>query len=168
MPRIDFSAVPDHGRVWVFPSSRRLSDAEAARLLAEVDGFLGTWSAHGAPLLSGRELREGQFLLVGVDVDAETPSGCSIDALVGRLRETGRELGLELVEHTPVWYREGDEVRMVSRADFRALAASGAVEPETRVFDTTHTRLSALRTQGLERPARESWHGRAYFAHRAG
>ena len=40
MPRIDFSALPDHGRLWVFPASRRLSPDEASRLLDETDAFL--------------------------------------------------------------------------------------------------------------------------------
>ena len=35
---------------------------------------------------------EGCFLLVGVDEDAEAPSGCSIDALVNRLEALGEQL----------------------------------------------------------------------------
>ncbi|HKJ01059.1 MAG TPA: hypothetical protein VJ997_01355, partial [Longimicrobiales bacterium] len=77
MPRIDFDDLPDHSRIWVFPASRALSADEAARLLAEVDGFLAAWAAHGHPLRSGRRLVDHHFLVVGVDEDAEAPSGCS-------------------------------------------------------------------------------------------
>jgi hypothetical protein len=163
MPRIDFDALPDHGRVWVFPASRPLDREESDRLLQEVDAFLDGWAAHGAPLRAGRAWRDDTFLLVGVDEDASAPSGCSIDALVNRLEALGSDLSVRLVEHGPVWYREGDAVRVVSRNDFRKLAAEGAVDLDTRVFDTTLTRLSALRESGLERPARESWHGRVFF-----
>jgi len=163
MPRIDFSALPERGRLWVFPSSRTLTPEEGERLLTEVDAFLDGWAAHGSPLVSARELVDGRFLLVGVDEDAEAPSGCSIDALVGRLRELGRGLGLTLVEHAPVWYREGHEVRTVPRPEFRAMALRGEVGPDTPVFDTTLTRLAALHAGGLERRARDSWHGRAFF-----
>jgi hypothetical protein len=163
MPRIDFSDLPDHGRLWVFPASRRLSLDESARLLSEADAFLDGWAAHGAPLVSGRVMVEGHFLLVGVDEDAEAPSGCSIDALVNRLTELGQEQGVTLVEHAPVWYRKGDTVCAVSRPEFRARVAAGDVDLDTPVFDTTLTRLSALRGGGLERPARESWHGKAFF-----
>lgn len=166
MPRIDFDALPDHGRVWVFPASRPLEREESERLLREVDAFLDTWAAHGAPLRSGRELRDDTFLLVGVDEDASAPSGCSIDALVNRLEALGAELGVRLVEHGPVWYRDGRAVRVVSRGEFRRLAAEGTVDPDTAVFDTTLTRLSALREAGLERSARASWHGRAFFRDR--
>lgn len=163
MPRIPFDELPRHSRIWVFPASRALTDSEAAALLGEVDSFLDGWAAHGAPLRSARDYRHGHFLIVGVDEDAEAPSGCSIDALVGRLRAMGRELGITLVEHDPVWYREGDEVRVVSRPEMRSLARDGTLDAETPVYDTSLTRLTALSAHGLERPARETWHGRAFF-----
>ena len=169
MPRVPFDDLPDHGRLWVFPASRDLSDDEAGKLLGAVDDFLGTWSAHGAPLRSGRKLVEGRFLLVGVDVDAEAPSGCSIDALVHRLRELGTELDVSLLDHSPVWFRADDgQLRTVSRKDFRALAREGAVTPDVPVFDTSMTRIGQERAGELERPAVRSWHGRTFFAAPAG
>jgi len=169
MPRVSFDELPDHGRLWVFPASRDLSDTEAEACLAAVDEFLSTWSAHGAPLRSGRELLERRFLLVGVDVDAEAPSGCSIDALVNRLRGLGESLGVALIDHAPVWFRDGSALRTASRAEFRDLAAEGKVDADVRVFDTTLTRVDQLRAGRLERPASETWHGRAFFrAHASG
>lgn len=166
MPRVDFEQLPDYGRLWVFPATRDLSDVEAASCLEAVDDFLAEWAAHGVPLLSGRELRDRRFLLIGVDVDAEAPSGCSIDALVNRLRALGSELGVGLIDHALVWFREGDAVRAVPRPEFREMAERGSVQPTTRVFDTTLTSLGQLRDGGLERPASDTWHGRAFFKER--
>jgi hypothetical protein len=163
MPRIAFQDLPNHGRLWVFPLSRDLSDDERTTVLGAVDGFLGEWAAHGMPLRSGRELRDDRFLLIGVDEDAEAPSGCSIDALVNRLRDIGQKLGVTFIDHAPVWYRASKGVRTVSRSDFRQLAADGEVTRATHVFDTSLTRLSDLRDGALERPASETWHGRAFF-----
>jgi hypothetical protein len=163
MPRIAFEELPEHGRLWVFPVSRALNEGEASTLLAEVDAWLDAWAAHGAPLRSGRELRAGTFLLVGVDEDVETPSGCSIDALVNRLRALGDAMGVRLIDHASVWYRDGEGIRRVSRGDFRRLAEEGAVGPDTMVFDTTLTRVAQAREAKLEVPARESWHGPAFF-----
>jgi hypothetical protein len=163
LPRIDFDAIPRHGRLWVFPASRRLAPEESVALLSEVDPFLDGWAAHGAPLRSARGWVEDQFLLVAVDEDASQPSGCSIDALVNRLEALADGFGVTLVQHAPVWYRDGDGVRVVSREQFRALAGEGVVDADTRVFDTTLTRVSDLQDTGLERPARDTWHGRAFF-----
>jgi len=167
MPQVRFEELPDHGRLWVFPATRDLSDAEAATCLEAVDDFLASWSAHGAALRSGRELLERRFLLVGVDVDAEAPSGCSIDALVNRLRVLGAELGVGLIDHAPVWFRAEGDIRSVPRADFRQLAEEGEVAPDVTVVDTTLTSMRQLREGALERPAADTWHGPAFFKARA-
>lgn len=168
MPRVPFEALPDHGRLWVFPLDRALTEAEGARTMSVVDDFLNGWAAHGSPLRSAVDVRDGRFLLIGVDVDAEAPSGCSIDALVNKLRAVGQELGVSFIDHSPVWFRDGDAVRTVSRADFRRLAESGEVAADGHVFDTSLTRVDQVRAGGLERPASETWHGRAFFKDAAG
>lgn len=163
MPRVPFDALPDHGRLWVFPVSRPLQPDERDRLLAEVDAFLETWAAHGQPLQSARDLVEDQFLVIGVDVDAEAPSGCSIDALVRRLAGVADSLDITLHDQTAVRYRAGGEIRTASRAEFRAAAERGEVGPDVRVFDTTLVKVEQLRAGGLEAPASRTWHGRAFF-----
>jgi hypothetical protein len=163
MPRVPFEELPDHGRLWVFPASRDLTDEEAASALGEVDAFLEAWKAHGVPLRAGRDLAERHFLLVGVDVDAEAPSGCSIDALVNRLRALGTDLGVQLIDHASVWYREEGRVRAVARAEFRRLVAEGGIAADVRVFDTTLTTVGQLRAGALERPATETWHRKTFF-----
>jgi hypothetical protein len=168
MPRVSFDELPDHGRLWVFPASRDLSESEAHACLEAVDDFLDSWSAHGAPLRSAREMVDRRFLLVGVDEDAEAPSGCSIDKLVNRLKAMGGDLGVHLVDHAPIWFRDGDEIRTVPRAEFRALVAAGRVPVDVPVFDTTLTRIAQAREGGLERPASATWHGKAFFRAPAG
>lgn len=165
MPRIAFDDLPEPGRLWVFPASRALAPAEASALMDQVDAYLDSWAAHDAPLCSGRALRDSQFLLVGVDEDAEAPSGCSIDALVNRLRALGDTLSIDLVDHASVWYRDDrdGQIRRVSRPEFRRLATDGSVGPDTMVFDTTLTRISQARAGKLEVPARDAWHGRVFF-----
>lgn len=164
MPCIPFESLPDDARLWVFPVSTPLEPSEQAGLLAAVDAFLGDWKAHGHPLTVGRSWVAGRFLAVAVDQRSEPPSGCSIDALLRVLKEEEEALGIRLTDHGPVWYRDaGGDIRAVQRSEFGALAASGAVTPETPVFDTTITRVERLRGGRFEVPASEAWHGRAFF-----
>ena len=153
-------ALPDTARLWIFGASRDLTPSEEARLLAEVDAFLDGWKAHGHPLAAARDWRYGRFLLVGVDDGVTPPSGCSIDALVRRLKGLEREIEVSLVGSAPVWFRDNGEIRRVSRPDFKALAREGRVDGDTVVFDLSLTRLEELRAGRWELPARSSWHAR--------
>ncbi len=164
MPKVEFDVLPDDARLWVFPVTSPLAADDEARLLAGVDAFVDQWKAHGVPLRAGRAWREGRFLLVAVDPHSEPPSGCSIDALLRELKGFEAEVGVTLTDHASVFYRDGGgRIQAVTRAAFRALARDGAVTPDTAVFDTTLTRVDQLRAGALEAPARETWHGRAFF-----
>jgi hypothetical protein len=163
MPVAPLGTLPDSARVWVFTAERALTAGEAAALLSTVDAFLGVWAAHGHPLTSARELRESRFLIVAVDEAAAGASGCSVDALVREIRGLEAQLGLVLVDHSPVVFREGGAIRRVPRHEFAALAQAGQVTPDTIVFDNTISRLAALRGGQWELPASAAWHGRAFF-----
>lgn len=152
--------LPESARMWLFGADRELEPAEERRLLGEVEAFLDRWKAHGHEMAAAFEWREGRFLIVGADDRVTVPSGCSIDALVRRLRDLERELEVALVGSAPVWYRDGSGIRRVSRARFRELAADGAVDAETTVYDMSLTRLSQLREGRWKLPAGESWHAR--------
>jgi hypothetical protein len=156
MPRVSFDSLPDDARVWVFAAERPVSGEAAATLLSEVDGFLERWHAHGEPLTCAREWREDRFLLVGAG--GEHASGCSIDGLFRQLRALGAQLGTSLVESGRVYFRDPQGfVSAASRDEFAELAGSGMVRGDTRVFDTSLTRMSDLRER-FETVASRCWH----------
>ena len=161
MPRIDFDALPGRARLWIFAADRELAGPETDRLLQTVDTFLQSWSAHGHPLTNARDFRHGRFLLVAVDEVAAGVSGCSVDALVRELRALESHLSLRLLEHGPITFRDGADIRRVSRDEFADLARAGRVTRDTPVFDNTIARVDAL--DHWEVPAREAWHGRTFF-----
>ena len=168
MPRTDFAQLPADARLWIFGAARALEPRERAELLGLVDRFLDGWQAHGAPLTAARDLREDRFLMVAVDEASVPPSGCSIDAMVNELKALGDRLGVGLVGSGDVFYRApSGEVERAERAQFTRLADGGQVGPDTVVFDTTLTRVAKLADGSWERPARDSWHQRAFF-NRAG
>ena len=159
MPLVSFASLSDDSRVWVFGADPALDEQAAARLLAVVDSFLDEWVAHGEPLTSARELRDGRFLVIGVDQNATAyASGCSIDGLYRKLKELERQTGTSLLSREHVYYRGGDgEVRSVTRDEFARLSSEGRIGPDTTVFDTSITSLGELR-QRFELPAAGSWH----------
>jgi hypothetical protein len=163
MPRVHFENLPDTARLWLFAAERPLGADERAALLATVDAFLDGWQAHGHPLSAGRELRDDRFLLIAVDERAAGVSGCSVDALTRSIHALEARLGVILIDHGPVLFREHGRIRRVPRDEFAELARRGEVTPETLVFDNTIADLGALRAGRWEVPAASAWHGRAFF-----
>ena len=163
MPHVEFDHISSEARLWVFAAERSLSDGERARVIEEVDAFIDQWVAHDVPLTSARDLRYDRFIFVAVDERAAGASGCSIDALVRRMKALQVELGMELVNHSPVLYRDGSGISRVSRERFTDLVGAGKVDKETVVFDNTVATVGSVREGRWELPAIESWHGAAFF-----
>ena len=163
MPHVPFDTLPPDARLWIFGAERPLTESERARVLDEVGAFIGQWAAHDVPLTTASDLRYDQFIFVAVDERAAGASGCSIDALVRRMKGLAAELGVVLVNHAPVLYRDADGIACVSRERFGELVASGVVTQATVVFDNTLTTVGAVREGRWELPVVDSWHGRAFF-----
>jgi hypothetical protein len=156
MPRLPLSSLSADARVWIFASDRPVGDEWAERLLTQVDEFLEKWHAHGSPLTSARDWRDRRFLVIAAD--GEAASGCSIDGLFRTLKNVGAEVGANLVTSGLVFYRDAaGEVQSSTRAQFTEVASSGAITPDTPVFDTSLTTLGDVRDR-FERSAGESWH----------
>jgi hypothetical protein len=159
MPAVSFEELPPNARVWVFASDRPLERDESQLLLSEVDSYLEQWKAHGAPLRSAREWRDGRFLAIGVDPSAEQASGCSIDALFRRLQDVERRLATSLVAGGRIFYRDASgRPRMALRSEVAELARVGELRDETAIFDTTVTDARSWR-DAFERPAHQTWVG---------
>ena len=163
MPRVNFDQLPDDARLWIFPAARCLSEAEQAQLLMVVDRFIDQWGAHDVPLTAARELRYDRFLFVAVDQRKAGPSGCSIDALFRQTKALEQKIGIELVNHAPVVFRQGLTIDRVPRDQFAELAAAGKVGLETTVFDNTLTCVGDIRAGRWETRLANSWHARAFF-----
>jgi len=163
MPRVNFDELPPDARLWIFAAERPLSDTEHERVTSEVDAFISQWVAHDMPLRAARDVRYDQFVFIAVDERAAGASGCSIDTLVRRMKGLQKELGVELVNHSPVLYRDGVTIARVSRDEFADLAQAGVVDGGTVVFNNTLTTVGDMREGRWELPASQSWHGLAFW-----
>jgi hypothetical protein len=150
--RVSIDQLSNDARTWIFGISPSLDEQKSAQLLRRVETFIDGWASHGTPITAAAEVREGSFLVVAADERSER-SGCSIDRMFGTLRELERELGVQILDSTRVFYRDADQVRAVGRNDFRNAATA-----ETPVFDVTAERLGEVRQGAWERRAADSWH----------
>lgn len=150
--------MPADSRVWVYQSSRKLSDSEIASVTKKADEFIEEWTAHGAKLKASFEIRDGIFLLMLVDEKQAMASGCSIDKSVHFILDLESELGTSLTNRLLFAYRSSTgTVSVANKNEFERLLKAGTINNETKVFNTLVKNKSELEA-GFEIPFEKSWH----------
>ncbi|MDO8501562.1 MAG: hypothetical protein Q7S20_06940 [Gemmatimonadaceae bacterium] len=158
MPVVNFDALPDSARVWVYGADREIGAEGQKKLLGAVDQFLAQWKAHGAPLSSARRWEDGRFLTIAVDQEREGASGCSIDGLFRSLKALEPEIGARVVTSGLVYYRGRDgAIHAVTREEFALLASRKEIDDDTEVYDVSVITLGEWRARFRSRAA-DSWH----------
>ncbi len=156
---VAFEALPETSRIWVYQADRNFSEAELKELHELIPQFLTQWTAHGASLHAGYEIRYNRFIVFGLDQTLASASGCSIDASVHFIQGLEKRFGVQLLDRMNVSFKQGDYITYKSMADFKKMAKAKAITKNTIVFNN----LVVNKQEYLEHwevPASESWHGR--------
>ncbi|MBZ0326619.1 MAG: ABC transporter ATPase [Altibacter sp.] len=155
----DFTNLPDDSRIWVYQANRKLTDEEVELVEAKTKVFLERWTAHGADLEAGFELKYNRFIVLGLNQENASASGCSIDASVSFIQSLEKELDVDLLDKMNVTFYSGDYIAYKPLADFRKMAKARSVSPNTVVFNNlVNTKAEYL--ENWEVPAKDSWHNR--------
>ena len=155
----DFKELPDDSRIWIYQSNRKLSDAEVEIISAKTEAFLEQWTAHGKDLNAGFEIRYNRFIVLGLNQENASASGCSIDSSVYFIQSLEKEYGLDLLDKMNVTFYNGEYIAHKSLTDFKKMAKARSVSKNTVVFNNlVVTKEDYL--ENWEVPAKDSWHSR--------
>jgi len=155
----DFSTLPNNSRVWVYQCNRKLSDDEVAIITKKATEFLTQWTAHGSNLEAGFEVKYNRFIVIGLNQENASASGCSIDASVHFIQQLEKQFEVDLLDKMNVTFYNGEFIAHKSLADFKKMAKAKSVSPNTVVFNNlVNTKEEYL--ENWEVPAKESWHNR--------
>ncbi|WP_266369151.1 hypothetical protein [Tellurirhabdus rosea] len=130
-----FNNLPDTARLWIYQSSRPLTDAEVASLEAELQPAVNNWAAHGTPLLASAAVLHHRFILIAVDEQHHPPSGCSIDASVRWVRELGLALQTDFFDRSVAFVSADGVVHTLPLPQIKAAVADCQLTPETPIFN---------------------------------
>ena len=155
----DFKNLPDDSKIWIYQSNRKLSDVEVSEITAKTKSFLEQWTAHGQDLEAGFEIRYNRFIVIALNQESTSASGCSIDASVYFIQSLEKEYGLDLLDKMNVTFYNGDFIAHKTLADFKKMAKARSVSPNTVVFNNLVITKGDY-TENWEIPARDSWHSR--------
>ena len=156
---VSFDSLPQTSRIWIYQCNRSFSDSELEEISEKLTTFLEGWTAHGADLQSGFEIKYKRFIVIALDQKVNTATGCSIDASVKFIQELETEYKVDLMDKMNVSYKQGEYIAYKSLTDFKKMAKDKAVSKNTIVFNNL-VNTKAEYQEFWEVHASESWHSR--------
>ncbi len=155
----DFKDLPEDSRIWIYQSNRKLSDEEVSLINEKTAHFLEQWTAHGADLEAGFEVKYNRFIIIGLNQVNASASGCSIDTSVRFIQSLEKDLDVDLLDKMNVTFYNGAFIAHKPLADFKKMAKNRSVSGNTVVFNNlVNTKAEYL--DHWEVPAKDSWHSR--------
>lgn len=150
---------PDTSRLWIYQAERPFRDEDIPGIRTRLQHFAAQWVSHNRQLRATGEVLHGRFVVLAVDESRADASGCSIDKSVAFLKALQAEYERDLFNRMVFSYKDGEEVRTVSREEFARLYAEGAIDDNTPVFDTLVAAKGDF-DAGFIKPLGRSWHKR--------
>lgn len=152
-----FEGFAPHSRTWVYQASRNLTDAEAEEVKKLAAGFASEWKSHGTPLKATADVLYNRFLVMMVDEDAGSASGCSIDSSVAQIRSIEQKLNIDLFDRMNLAYLNADgELETVHANSISKAFEHKALSANSTVFNNMVTSLAELQNS-WRIPLNESW-----------
>lgn len=156
---IPFNELPDSSRVWIYQANRSFSETELQEITQKLETFVTAWTAHGASLKAGFEIKYKRFIILGLDQELNMATGCSIDASVNFIQQLEKDYNVDLLDKMNVSYKQGEFVAHKTLIEFRKMAKEKAVSKNTIVFNNLVNNKAEYLNE-WEVPASESWHNR--------
>ncbi|HXJ99506.1 MAG TPA: hypothetical protein VNJ50_11700 [Gelidibacter sp.] len=156
---VDFNTLPEDSRVWIYQANRSFSDKEIEEIESKLDVFLTNWAAHGSDLQAGYIIKYKRFIVIALNQNLNSATGCSIDASVQFIQQLEKEYNVDLLDKMNVSYKQGDFIAYKTLVDFKKMAKDKAVSKNTIVFNNLVNTIMEF-NESWEVPASESWHSR--------
>lgn len=144
-------------KVWIYQSSRQFTSNEIVEIQQQLDEFTVQWAAHGHQLKAKAEIPYGFFIVLIVDQDVASSTGCSIDTSVRVIKKIEQTYGVDLFNRFNMAYKLEEEVHVVNKEDFETLITIKKITAETTVFNNLVETLADYE-QKWEVPIADSWH----------
>lgn len=144
-------------KVWIYQSNRAFTKNEVVAIQQKLDAFTAQWKAHGHQLKAKAEIPYNFFIVLTVDQETASATGCSIDSSVRVIKEIESEYGVDLFDRFNMAYKIDNEVYVTTKEDFETLITIKKITAETIVFNNLVQTLAEYETK-WEVPLSQSWH----------
>ncbi|MEZ0006403.1 hypothetical protein ABH942_001773 [Flavobacterium sp. 28YEA47A] len=158
---IPFENMPDESKIWIYQSNRKFSDDEMAEIESDLKAFVENWAAHGTGLEASYLLQYNRFIILAVNQEVQSATGCSIDSSVQFIQQLEQKYGVDLLDKMNVTFKLGEHIAHKPLVEFKKMAKEKAVSANTIVFNNLVNTIGEWH-EYWEVPAKESWHSRFF------
>ncbi len=156
---VSFDKLPLNSRVWVYSSNRKFIQKEIISIRKDLEDFLSNWTSHNQNLETAFELRYDRFIIIAVNQELNSASGCSIDESVRFIKKLENKYEVDLLDKMNVIYKQDKHLYHKKLNEFISMYKNNLVSRNTVVFNNLVNTVGEYKDQ-WEVPAKESWHNR--------
>lgn len=132
---IDFNKIPEQGKVWIFPSSRKFYPQEIDGLQQRISTFLNEWEDQHNSLTCAYILKYERFIIFAIDTSEINLSLKAHEELTAFIQELENQYNIMLLDRMNVCYKQGDFVQYKDLKAFKKLIKDKAVSKKTVIFN---------------------------------
>ena len=153
---LPFNKLPKSARIWIYQSSRTITDSEIESISLELTSFCNDWMAHGAALKSSFQILYNRFIIIAVDEGHNMASGCSIDSSVNQIKILEHKYGLNFMDRTQVAFLIDNELYIESLSAIKNKVNEGVISSDTKTFNNLVETVEDFESAWMI-PASNSW-----------
>ena len=154
---VSFNLLPPNAKVWIYQSDSNLSSKDVELIEKEVKLFLNNWSSHNKEIESSYEIRYNRFLIIGLNENINSASGCSIDKSVNFIKNLQSILKVNFLNRLDVAYKIGNEINTISLLEFQNMIRENKLSKDSIVYNNMID-SKKLYLNNWETTIENSWH----------
>ncbi|MDX1829499.1 MAG: ABC transporter ATPase [Lutibacter sp.] len=144
---VDFDKIPDWGKLWVFPASRKFYSQEINEVKESIESFLKTWNLDKEELKSAYQIKYDRFIIITIDDSEITLPLETHDALSDFIQSLEKKYNILLLDKINVCYKQGEFVQYKDLIAFKKMIKSKSISPKITVFNNMISTKEELSNQ---------------------
>lgn len=158
---VEFNKISSQSPIWIFQANKTVDISFIKKIENDTINFLNSWTSHNIEIKSSFKIIHNLFLIISVESNFSSPSGCSIDKLINFVKEINKLYNIDFLDRLNISYRYENIIKVVNIAEFKKLILDGLISADTIVFNNTIRSKDEL-NKNWETKALNSWH-KKYF-----
>jgi len=151
-----FNNLSDHSKIWVYCFHETLTEFQLNEIRSKIETFTQNWTAHNNQLTAKGCLLLNHLIVLAVDEEKSSASGCSIDKSIHFLKTLMLDYNIDLFNRNLMAIYTNNNVSFIELSTLKAMLANNQMDAGQLYFDNTIHTLGLLRTKWLK-PLHESW-----------